>query len=197
MIFNDNKLDKLLSLYKISQLSFMTAEGGLYYKQRFIEHGYIDITSHFIDYDAASINIDFLKDIMDNNNTIFDLNSFYNHWVINSHKSYQAITWSYYKVIKTLLEFNKKNFVAIAYKRPIHLAVEKKIEILDNILFCDFAELYIYPLYHEYKLFTQDTNTFNQFIEKVSASGEVPEKYNVCMIQYMKLGGNATEKVFY
>lgn len=195
MVFNDKKIDEVIKNNKKIQLSFLTKQGHDHYKDKFINEGYYNLTDYFIENSPQYINIRYLKEITSKHNTFICINEIYNHYVIKGNKPYNQITHGFYLDIKTLTDQIEKKIIVLAYKRKLNDCIKYKIEILDNTFFCDFADLYIYPVYHEYKLFTQDINVFNNFVDEVSETGEIPNQYNVCLIQYMKL--NATEKVFY
>lgn len=196
MIFKHDKLDNLIKHSVATQLSFVTKKASDYYKKAFLTKKYIDITHYFTTYEVSRLPIQEIQEIINENHTIFDINVFYDHWVILHGRGYTNVTWGYYFTLKNLLQSAKVRMVVFSHARSLIDCQRHKIEHIDNILFCDFLDVYINPLYYEYKLHNQDMKAFNEYISMLAEAGVQLEKHNVIMIQYMKLSGNATEKIY-
>lgn len=186
MIFEDERLNQIIENNNIIQMSFMTKHALEYYKGRLLNEGYYDLTKLFLTDNLNSIDFNLALGITTQTKCIFDLNQFFNYWVIVKDKPYTFITQTIYTKLKDLLEKSSNQIIAIGHKRSIDFCKRHKVEILDNILFCDFADVYMYPVYHEFKLFCEDMVSFNEFVTQVQATGEVPNKYNMVHILYMK-----------
>lgn len=196
MLFGEQKIDTPLKEHNTAQIVFLSKEGATIYANKFIENGFVDCTPLFLEGEGV-LDYQELAEKLNKQDNIFDINLFYHYWVSSKRQDYMAITWPFYFLMQKLLPLLKTKFIIIAFKRPIKEYESYSGNAYDTVLFSDFVDLFIYPTYHEFKLFSQDMDTFNRFISYIQETNEVPDKYNFSIIQYMKKPSDNIDRVDY
>jgi hypothetical protein len=186
MVFEDVKLDKIIESYNIIQFAFLTKDGAKEIKSRFIDNLYQDVTYIFTSCDPKLINVDLASKILNDKDSFIDINELYRHWIFKEGKSYKDATWSLYFLLDKLIPLLEKKLFILSYKRTLQEAKQYGGNVLDTVLFCDYIDLFIYPVYQEFKLFSDNLDLFNKYREYIMSTGEIVEKYNTTSIQYMK-----------
>lgn len=195
MIFNDPEIDEPIRSHHISQLVFLSKQGAELGKKAFIKQGFDDITELFCD---ATDTTPLITAALNQQDCLFDLNLFYTYWIEYKRLEYIDATWRAYFLLKKVLPQNPTSkLIIIGYKRSMAYYKKYGGNIYDTLLFSDFLDLFIYPIYQEFSFFAQDTESFNQYVSYLQSTHEVPDKYNFSVIQYMKLSGKSIVKLEY
>lgn len=183
MIF-DSKIDERLNTCGIKQVSFNIKKCHDYYLEKFLENGYIDLTSEFIKRDFQN-----LESLLYEYKSVLQLNKLYDHFSKLKEPA-NLVTMRYHaflnKITNNKLENNTIDLVGLSYNRTIIEAQKTKQSINDELLLCDFVNFYIKPQYFEFKMFAKNEKTFNQYQAILNESGIYPISHNKVFIQNMK-----------
>lgn len=195
-MFNDSKFDNIINTHKTMQFAFLTEYGSEVFKSQLLERDYQDATLLFIGANAKEFDIDATLNILNKKNNFFDIHKFYSYWLAKG-KIYNEVTWDFYKLFAKLIGRIESKFVIISHKR--RLIDYKKFggNSLDTVLFCDFIELFIYPVYQEFKFFDKSPEMYNKYLDYAIATGDIIEQYNVTTIQYLQGPNNRLEKIIH
>lgn len=186
MIFVDQELDNVIEEHNTAQIITLTFEGFKLFKDKFTFKGFADITDIFLDSAINLLEVDGLIDKCNACNHIFDINKFYKYHIYEKKLSYSGATWAFYFTFQKILPHIKTKFIILGFKRLIVDRDKFDGNTYDTLLFSDFVDLTIFPIYQEFKLFAENMVSFNEFVSYVQATGEVPDRYNESYLQYMK-----------
>lgn len=186
MIFKDSDLDQTLEQYKFIQLAFMTSYGADVIKSRYKENHYYDCTHLFTCITPKELNKEVIIRILNDNHNILDINELYDYWIQHEHKKYADVTWMFYNFFEKILAEITTKLVIISHKRMAIDSHKFSSNLLDTSLFCDFLDLFIYPVHQENKLFFDDVNEYCKYLDYMICTGEMVENFNVSTVEYMK-----------
>jgi hypothetical protein len=196
MIFREPKIDDALHKHHTAHIIFLSKEGATNYFEAFTIEGFVDVTEMFLK-SEADIEVNELLETLNKQNNIFNINAFYHYFIKNKKKEYMGVTWPFYFLFQKLLPQIKTKFIIIGHKRKLGDYHAFGGNPYDTMLASDFIDILVYPVYQEMKLFSQDLTTFNRFVSYVQETGEVPDKYNFSIIQYMQQSGDNIDRVDY